>query len=53
MVGPNGGGKSTLLKLILGITDLLNGNIEKKNKNNQVGYVPQNTNLNTEPLLLL
>ena len=48
IIGPNGGGKSTLLKLILGILTPTNGKIEKKIKNNQVGYVPQNTNLNID-----
>lgn len=48
IIGPNGGGKSTLLKLILGLLTTQDGNIEKKIKNNQVGYVPQNTNLNID-----
>lgn len=48
IIGPNGGGKSTLLKLILGLLTPQSGKIEKKIKNNQVGYVPQNTNLNTD-----
>lgn len=48
IIGPNGGGKSTLLKLILEILTPTSGKIEKKIKNNQVGYVPQNTNLNID-----
>ena len=48
IIGPNGGGKSTLLKLILGLLTTQDGKIDKKIKNNQVGYVPQNTNLNTD-----
>ena len=48
LLGPNGGGKSTLLKLILGLLTAQDGKIEKKIKNNQVGYVPQNTNLNID-----
>ena len=48
IIGPNGGGKSTLLKLILGLLTPQDGKIEKKIKNNQVGYVPQNTNLNID-----
>jgi zinc transport system ATP-binding protein len=48
IIGPNGGGKSTLLKLILGLLTTQDGKIEKKIKNNQVGYVPQNTNLNID-----
>ncbi len=53
IIGPNGGGKSTLLKLILGINPVKEGSIkifgEKPHKNLQkIGYVPQNTNVNTD-----
>ncbi|WP_418186893.1 metal ABC transporter ATP-binding protein [Aliarcobacter lanthieri] len=48
IIGPNGGGKSTLLKLILGLLPIQNGIIEKNIKNSEVGYVPQNTNLNID-----
>lgn len=53
IIGPNGGGKSTLLKLILGIEKAKKGTIEvlgKKPKQslNKIGYVPQNTNVNTD-----
>lgn len=48
IIGPNGGGKSTLLKLILGLIKPQNGTIDKKIKNERIGYVPQNTNLNTD-----
>ena len=53
IIGPNGGGKSTLLKLILGINSVQKGSIEtfgerpKKNLS-KIGYVPQNTNVNTD-----
>ncbi|CAA6818212.1 MAG: Zinc ABC transporter, ATP-binding protein ZnuC [uncultured Sulfurovum sp.] len=53
IIGPNGGGKSTLLKLILGINPIKEGTIHtfgelpKKNLA-KIGYVPQNTNVNTE-----
>ena len=52
IIGPNGGGKSTLLKSILGINKVQNGTIrilDKKPKLNlsKIGYVPQNTNINT------
>ncbi len=52
IIGPNGGGKSTLLKLILGINPLKTGEIKIYNsipsKNlSHIGYVPQNTNINT------
>ncbi len=53
IIGPNGGGKSTLLKLILGINSVKEGSInifgEKPHKNlDKIGYVPQNTNVNTD-----
>ena len=53
IIGPNGGGKSTLLKLILGINSVKKGSIktfgEKPKKNlSKIGYVPQNTNVNTD-----
>lgn len=52
IIGPNGGGKSTLLKLLLGINPLKNGIItifgKPHTKQTQhIGYVPQNTNINT------
>ena len=52
IIGPNGGGKSTLLKLILGLLKSNKNTIKlfgKSIKENiqKVGYVPQNTNINT------
>lgn len=53
IIGPNGGGKSTLLKLILGLlkptqgTIKLFGNPSKQILGN-IGYVPQNTNINID-----
>ena len=44
IIGPNGGGKSALLKLILGINNIQKGSIDKISS---IGYVPQNTNINT------
>lgn len=46
IIGPNGGGKSTLLKAILGLVPLSSGTVEiygeKTNKNKSyIGYVPQ------------
>jgi zinc transport system ATP-binding protein len=53
IIGPNGGGKSTLLKLILGINKPKEGSISVFGKSpskslTQIGYVPQNTNINTD-----
>ncbi len=53
IIGPNGGGKSTLLKLILGMNKSKKGSIKvfgKSPKKNLslIGYVPQNTNVNTD-----
>ncbi len=53
IIGPNGGGKSTLLKLILGINKLKKGSItvlgkEPSKSLTDIGYVPQNTNVNTD-----
>ena len=53
IIGPNGGGKSTLLKLILGLENYKKGSIKiydkKINKNiSKLGYVPQNTNINID-----
>jgi len=53
IIGPNGGGKSTLLKLILGINTLKKGSISVLGKEplkslTHIGYVPQNTNVNTD-----
>jgi len=52
IIGPNGGGKSTLLKLILGINGYKSGDIKIFNQPpsksiEDIGYVPQNTNINT------
>lgn len=52
ILGPNGGGKSTLLKLMLNINQLSDGEIliygkKHLSKLHHIGYVPQNTNINT------
>jgi zinc transport system ATP-binding protein len=44
LIGPNGGGKTTLLKLILGLYELQHGSIKVFAK--KIAYVPQNTNIN-------
>ena len=53
IIGPNGGGKSTLLKLLLGILKGKQGSIKIMDKSpsqsvSLIGYVPQNTNINTD-----
>lgn len=53
VIGPNGGGKSTLLKLLLGILKSKQGTIKVMGKSpleavSLIGYVPQNTNINTD-----
>lgn len=53
IIGPNGGGKSTLLKLILGIIQPKEGVLKVFSKHpskhlNKIGYVPQNTNINID-----
>lgn len=46
VIGPNGGGKSTLIKILLGILKADSGDVkifgEKPGKNKNIGYVPQN-----------
>jgi len=53
ILGPNGGGKSTLVKLILGILKLQKGSIEIFNRpflkeSLNIGYVPQSTDINLD-----
>jgi zinc transport system ATP-binding protein len=53
MIGPNGGGKTTLLKLILGLLKPADGSIRvlgrpAGNLSHCIGYVPQNTHINPE-----
>ncbi len=53
IIGPNGGGKSTLLKAIIGINPVSYGKISVLNSNpseslSKIGYVPQNTNVNID-----
>lgn len=51
MIGPNGGGKTTLVKLILGLLKPDKGTITVMGKSaskasSYIGYVPQNVNIN-------
>jgi zinc transport system ATP-binding protein len=44
VIGPNGGGKTTLLKVLLGLLKPLSGSIvfnEELLKRNKIGYLPQ------------
>ena len=41
VIGPNGGGKTTALKLILGFLSPQKGSVEVKTKQTKIGYVPQ------------
>ena len=44
VIGPNGGGKTTLLKVILGLLNLIKGKwylIRRLLNGNRIGYLPQ------------
>ncbi|PCI24330.1 MAG: ABC transporter [SAR324 cluster bacterium] len=51
VLGPNGGGKSTFLKLLVGLLKPTKGQVflfdqDKKSQLKRVGYLPQHTNVN-------
>ena len=53
MIGPNGGGKTTLIKLILGLIKPDSGTIHILGRpagrpTHRIGYVPQNTHINPQ-----
>jgi zinc transport system ATP-binding protein len=58
VIGPNGGGKSTLLKIMLGLIPVKNGGVSLFGRpplqsGSRVGYVPQDANLNkTLPIMV-
>ncbi len=53
LIGPNGGGKSTLAKILLGLLKPTKGkiiypNVTLLNKNSLIGYTPQDTSVNKD-----
>ncbi|WP_075603824.1 metal ABC transporter ATP-binding protein [Saccharicrinis aurantiacus] len=50
IIGPNGGGKSTLLKVILGLLPIQKGKLNYAWKNNKhyIGYLPQSNEIDTK-----
>lgn len=51
IIGPNGGGKTTFIKILLGLITNFTGNIKYPNPSlfanrKDIGYVPQNTQIN-------
>lgn len=48
VIGPNGGGKTTLLRIILGLVTPLEGTVHWSIPNNAVGYLPQINSFDTQ-----
>lgn len=48
IIGRNGGGKSTLIKILLGVLKKYEGNIEFNLNKNDFGYLPQIRNFNVD-----
>ena len=44
VIGPNGGGKTTFLKILLGLLEPTEGVVQRKVERSRVGYVPQRAN---------
>jgi zinc transport system ATP-binding protein len=45
IIGPNGGGKTTLLKILMGLMKPLKGTIEYSFRRSDIGYLPQGNQL--------
>lgn len=45
IVGPNGGGKSTLIKSIVGLSKILDGKVELSINKDKIAYLPQNSTI--------
>jgi len=41
IIGPNGGGKTTLLKVLMGLLKPLKGSVEYSIDRSEIGYLPQ------------
>jgi zinc transport system ATP-binding protein len=48
VIGPNGGGKTTLIKAVLGLIDKWSGQIKYNIKKSEIGYLPQFTPFDKE-----
>lgn len=48
IVGPNGGGKTTIVKLILGLLKPTSGSINLNNANVNIGYLPQHNDIDKD-----
>lgn len=54
VIGPNGGGKTTLIKTILGILKPIGGSIEYADRSMKIGYLPQANTIDREfPITVL